>query len=201
MNKVRAHVLEAHPARRAKLSRDLIENGAHAEIYESKEELFARPLAAGFVIADHDTLSSETGGMGVADFVDQIGLPVSVYADEPALEAVVRAMLDGAFDYMSWPISQAKVQELVSNANHFEHTRLRELKERSAALKAIATLSARESEVLSLAADGNSNKATAKILNLSPRTIEIHRSNAFKKINARSVAEAVRVCIYGGLTQ
>ena len=141
--------------------------------------------------------------MGEADIgklVHLIGLPVSVYADKPFLPRVVRAMQEGAFDYMSWPISEEKLASVVSNAEQLQQTKLREMKERSEATSLVASLSMREREVLSLAIDGHSNKNSARVLNLSPRTIEIHRANAFKKINARSVAEAIRIGILAGLS-
>lgn len=201
MRRVRVHVLDANPLRRAQLARALNEAGAHAEIYESEDELCARALISGFITADHDTFGTDTGQGDVIRLMEKTGLPVSIYSDEPALARVVRAMLDGAFDYMSWPISKAKLVDLLRNSEHLEQTLTQELKARTEALELLAYLSPREREVLSLAAEGHSNKSTARVLDLSPRTVEIHRSKAFKKINARSVADAIRICLQGGLSQ
>ena len=46
---------------------------------------------------------------------------------------------------------------------------------------------------------GYSNKAIARQLEISPRTVEVHRANMLAKINARSSADAVRVGVYAGL--
>lgn len=182
------------------MARALTENGAHAEIYENMDELVARPLGAGFIIANHDTLEASMGGTDIGELVHLIGLPVSIYADEPILPRVVRAMQEGAFDYMSWPISEDKLANVLRNAEQLQQTKVREIRERSEAVNLVASLTKREREVLSLAIGGRSNKDSARVLNLSPRTVEIHRANAFKKINARSVAEAIRIGILAGLS-
>lgn len=57
----------------------------------------------------------------------------------------------------------------------------------------IATLSAREREVLDWLADGSSNKVIARELDISPRTVEIHRANMMNKLGANHAAEAVRL--------
>ncbi|MFZ9396883.1 MAG: response regulator transcription factor, partial [Erythrobacter sp.] len=57
----------------------------------------------------------------------------------------------------------------------------------------IANLSAREREVLDWLSAGSSNKSIARELEVSPRTIEIHRANMMLKLGARHAAEAVRL--------
>jgi len=57
----------------------------------------------------------------------------------------------------------------------------------------IANLSTREREVLHWLAEGSSNKAIARELDISPRTFEIHRANMMAKLGAKHAAEAVRL--------
>ncbi len=200
MEKVKVHVLEANPAKRARLARDLFEIGAHAEIYESKSELTSRPNISGFIIANDGTISPCLEDGGVAKFIAQTGLPICLYLENPKLPRAVRAMIEGAFDYMEWPIPVAKLADLLKSADYIQQKMGRKLKDRAAALEAVSSLSVREREVLSLAIEGHSNKSSAKVLDLSPRTVEIHRANAFKKINARSVAEAIRIGVEAELS-
>jgi DNA-binding NarL/FixJ family response regulator len=53
-------------------------------------------------------------------------------------------------------------------------------------------ISGREREVLELVADGLSSKEIARQLDLSPRTIEVHRANLFSKLGVDSLADLIR---------
>jgi DNA-binding NarL/FixJ family response regulator len=57
------------------------------------------------------------------------------------------------------------------------------------------TLSAREREIVQLLAEGNSNKDVARVLNISVKTAETHRSNVMRKMEFASLAELVRYAI------
>ena len=63
----------------------------------------------------------------------------------------------------------------------------------------IAKLSGREREVLEYLSEGHSNKMIARELEISPRTVEIHRANMMHKIGANHAAEAVRIRIESGI--
>ena len=55
-----------------------------------------------------------------------------------------------------------------------------------------AELSPRERQVLALIVQGLSNKDMARVLELSPRTVEVHRANLFAKLQVPSLAHLVR---------
>ena len=59
----------------------------------------------------------------------------------------------------------------------------------------LATLTPREREVLRLIAEGRPNKVVATRLGLSTRTVEVHRAKVMEKIQARSLADLVRIAI------
>jgi len=61
-------------------------------------------------------------------------------------------------------------------------------------------ISPREREVLNLLVLGESNKSMARHLNISPKTIELHRANLLKKTQAKSSIELVKMAIQSGLT-
>ena len=60
-------------------------------------------------------------------------------------------------------------------------------------------LTPREREVLALVAAGNTNRAIAAHLGLSPRTVESHRESLMKKLSLRSVADLTRFAVQAGL--
>ena len=71
---------------------------------------------------------------------------------------------------------------------------------RANAQSRIERLTLREVDVLKLLAGGGSNKSIARVLGISPRTVEIHRSNMMRKLGASSVAHVVKTAIEADLS-
>jgi len=65
----------------------------------------------------------------------------------------------------------------------------------AAAAERMHTLTPRERQVMSLVAEGLSNKAIARQLTISPRTVEIHRARMMDKMGAGSVGALVRMVL------
>ncbi|MCC6221189.1 MAG: response regulator transcription factor [Deltaproteobacteria bacterium] len=63
----------------------------------------------------------------------------------------------------------------------------------------LAVLTDREREVMKLLSEGERNKAIAKKLHISPRTVDSHRANIMKKLSANSNAELVHIALKHGL--
>lgn len=61
------------------------------------------------------------------------------------------------------------------------------------------TLTPREREVALLVGEGDTNKGIGRQLGLSPRTVEVHRDRAFKKLQVRNATQLVRLMLNGGL--
>jgi FixJ family two-component response regulator len=111
----------------------------------------------------------------------------------------VRAMKAGAVDYLEMPCSSAMLLSAVATAladvqGAAERDRSLEL-----ARTRIAGLSPREREVLEGLMAGGTNRTIAKDLGLSPRTIELHRSNLMERLGVRTVSEAVLMATTVGL--
>ena len=67
-------------------------------------------------------------------------------------------------------------------------------------LSPVDRLSCREREVLQLIAEGHTNQAVAHILNISAKTVETHRNNLVKKLEARNLPDLVRIALKYRLT-
>lgn len=62
-------------------------------------------------------------------------------------------------------------------------------------------LTKREIEILTHLADGKPNRVIGKLLHISTRTVDTHRSNILKKLNVKTNAELVKIAISNGLIQ
>lgn len=114
------------------------------------------------------------------------------------MSVVVEAIKGGATDYLEYPLTGAKVRaRLAKVAERSEDERSRHAL-RIGARRRLAPLSPREREVLIHVSRGDSSKIIARNLDISPRTVELHRANLLNKLEAHSTAEAVRIAMEGG---
>ncbi|HKN03697.1 MAG TPA: response regulator [Buttiauxella sp.] len=124
-------------------------------------------------------------------------LPVIMMTGHGSIELCRRAFKNGAFEFLTKPVDADLLIETVGAA--FEQQKLiQQQRESQADLQAkLATLSAREHEVMALIMQGKSNKEMARDLSLSPRTVEAHRASLFARLEINSLAKLIK--IYGGL--
>ena len=111
------------------------------------------------------------------------------YADVPMS---VRAMKAGAIDFLSKPFREQEMLDAVSVAIERDRARRLELSAAKEALKAAASLTPREHEVMEAVVKGLMNKQIAHLLVISEVTVKIHRGNVMRKMNVASLADLVR---------
>lgn len=138
-------------------------------------------------------------GITLLESWEQMGstLPVIMMTGHGNIELCRRAFKNGAFEFLTKPVDADLLIETVGAA--FEQQKLiQQQRESQADLQAkLATLSAREHEVMALIMQGKSNKEMARDLSLSPRTVEAHRASLFARLEINSLAKLIK--IYGGL--
>jgi len=105
----------------------------------------------------------------------------------------VRAMKAGAVDFLEKPFEEERLLGSVRRAISAGAARQDQAKAVEEVSRRIAQLTGREREVLSLVVAGRANKEIARALNISPRTVEIHRAHVMEKMEAESLAELVRL--------
>jgi FixJ family two-component response regulator len=122
-------------------------------------------------------------------------VPAIFITGHGTIPMAIAAMKAGAFDFIEKPLRDDVLLESVDRAliwdetTRTEHVELATLKNRA------ALLTDREKEVLALVAGGEPNKAIARQLGISFRTVEIHRSHILEKMQAHTVAQLVRMAI------
>jgi FixJ family two-component response regulator len=118
-------------------------------------------------------------------------LPVIImtaHGDVPSARTAFQAQ---AIDFLEKPFDPAQLRTAIESAFSREGTRLTR---RGEAAK-LATLTAREREVLEQAAQGLHAKEIAAKLGISPRTVEVHKTRIMEKLGVRNVAELVRFAL------
>jgi two-component system, LuxR family, response regulator FixJ len=112
----------------------------------------------------------------------------------------VQALKLGAFDFLEKPCNPAVLIQVVEQAC----TALEEDQRAQAVVQdardTIARLTPRERDVLAGLLEGRANKAIGYDLDISPRTVEIHRANLMDKLGVRSLSEALRIAISAGFS-
>ncbi len=111
----------------------------------------------------------------------------------------VRAMREGAVDFVEKPFRDDRVLEAVGHALEVAHARERGLDEARRGREMLERLTARERDVLVQLVAGFPNKVIAWNLDISPRTVEIHRRRVMEKSGVRSLSELVRIALAAGV--
>ena len=122
-------------------------------------------------------------------------LPIIFVTGHADVPMAVRAIRAGAFDFIEKPFQD---QELLDRIHQALDLASRERRDREKSLRIVdhlALLTPREREVLQLVVQGHANKVIANRLELSQRTVEIHRANVMRKMEAGSLADLVRMMV------
>jgi FixJ family two-component response regulator len=120
-------------------------------------------------------------------------LPVIFLTGHNDLHAGIRAMKEGAADFLTKPVDGAALLAAVAAALERNRTALRERAELLTIQQRLASLTSREREVLDLVAEGKLNKQVASALGTAEHTIKIHRGRVMAKMHVQSLAELVRL--------
>ena len=107
----------------------------------------------------------------------------------------VEAMQHGAFDFLQKPFRDQDLIDRVQKAMERDAASRDQLRQLELIRARFDTLTAREREVLELMSRGKQNKVMAGDLGVSQRTVEIHRARVMEKMEARSLAQLVRMMI------
>jgi two-component system, LuxR family, response regulator FixJ len=129
----------------------------------------------------------------------EAAFPAIVITGHGDVPLAVEAMKLGAVDFLEKPFEDdALIAAVQSALGRHEHD-ARRAAEKAETFERIASLSARERQVLDGLVAGNPNKTIAFDLGISPRTVEIYRANVMTKMKAKSLSDLVRMALLGGL--
>ena len=139
-------------------------------------------------------------GMSGMDLQKQLGelgytLPIIFVTGHGDVPIAVEAMRAGAEEFLQKPFRDQDLLDRVHTALQHDQEIRAASAQRAAVGKRLAGLTTREREVCDQLLEGQSTKQIAAMFELSPRTVEIHRSRVLEKMGVRSVAELVKLTL------
>ncbi|MET0310412.1 MAG: response regulator [Burkholderiaceae bacterium] len=135
------------------------------------------------------------GMSGLALFEQMIGrglveaMPVIFLTGHADVPTAVDAVKRGAFDFCEKPFSDNALVDRVEQALRQSEGRVAQQRERSGLKLRLAELTDRERDVMRLVVEGLPNKLIADQLDISVRTVEVHRARVFDKMEVKSAVE------------
>lgn len=173
----------------------LIESvGLKAETFSNAGEFLARyrPERAGCLVLD--VRMPAMSGLELQERLNAQGvaLPIIFVTGHGGVQTAVRALKAGAVDFIEKPFDDQRMLDLVQKAIALDAESRRRAADQADAAARYASLSAREREVLDLLIEGQTNKAIARSLGISAKTVETYRANVMHKMAAPSVPHLVK---------
>ncbi len=188
-------VVDDDPAMRESLCWLIESIGLNARAFESAAAFLNAfdPAAPGCLVVD-----VRMPGMSGLELHTRLteqaaSLPVLIITGHGDVPMAVRAMKNGAFDFLEKPFNDQALLERIGQA--IEHDKKqRQAQQRDAQYQArVQSLSPRERQVLDMVVQARLNKQIAATLELSEKTVETHRANVMRKMGAITVVELVRM--------
>ncbi len=112
----------------------------------------------------------------------------------------VNAMKAGAEDFLTKPVSRAKLMASVNAAIKKSISRRNQNKQLEAGRKRLSALTRRELEIMAMTVEGLPNKLIARRLDISLRTVEHHKTSILNKTGANSSIELSRLALESGMS-
>ena len=120
-------------------------------------------------------------------------LPIIFITGHGDIPMAVEAMQRGAVDFIPKPFRDNELLDRINKALEDDRKNRETLVEREQVERRIEKLTPREKQVLALVVQGKANKVIAGDLDVSQRTVEIHRARVMEKMQVRSLAQLVRM--------
>ncbi|HEX6298293.1 MAG TPA: response regulator [Burkholderiales bacterium] len=136
-------------------------------------------------------------GLELQEYLRQRGIDIpvvfmSAHGDVPA---AVSAIKGGAVDFIQKPFSYREVLSVIAQAFERDAEARRKRALRALVDERVAALTEREREVMRRVVEGKANKLIAAELEISMKTVEVHRAKVMEKMGAASVAELVQLML------
>lgn len=191
------HIVDDDAAIRESLTLLLEAAGHQARAYADAESFLAMLGREGPGCLVADVRMPGMGGLELQRALKnrRVDLPVIVITGHGDVAMAVQALKEGAADFLEKPFDEDVFLGCVREALDRGHRAFRERRLLGEVKSRAAGLTPREREVMDLVVRGHSNKAVGIELNISVRTVEIHRGRVMEKMGVQSLSELVRLAL------
>lgn len=194
------HIVDDEEPVRKSLAFMLTMNGFAVKMHQSAEAFlaFAPNVRNGVLVTD--LRMPDMSGVELLRNLGgrKINIPSIVITGHGDVPMAVEAMKAGAVDFIEKPFEDTVIIEAIERASEHLVAAEADVDEANHIRARLQTLSDRERQVLSAVVAGLPNKSIAYDLDISPRTVEVHRANVMAKMKAKSLPHLVRMALAGG---
>ncbi|MDH3451366.1 MAG: LuxR C-terminal-related transcriptional regulator, partial [Gammaproteobacteria bacterium] len=138
-----------------------------------------------------DVRMAHMSGIALQRRLNELGcrLPIVFVSGHGDIDTAVSAVKMGAVDFIQKPYHEHGLLDSINEALTLGAVQTSNNEQSTTMESRIASLTAREREVMQLLLQGLTNKHVARSLNISPRTVEVHRRHVLEKCGVKSVTE------------
>ena len=194
------HIVDDEEPVRKSLAFLLTMSGFAVKMHESATDFLAAAsgIRNGVLVTDL-RMPDMTGVELLRNLVSaNASLPAVVITGHGDVPMAVEAMKAGATDFIEKPFEDVVLIEAIQRAAEQLVDKPLELDDVASIQTRLGRLSDRERQVLSGVVAGLPNKSIAYDLNISPRTVEVHRASVMAKMQAKSLPQLVRMALAAG---
>jgi len=196
-NSQTVYIVDDDPAIRIAMQALLESVNVEHEIFASADEFLENEAnhRSGCLVLD--IRMPGLGGLELQDELISRGstLPIIFITGHGDVPMAVDAMQKGAVDFIQKPFRDQELLDRIREALSTDLQRREELNKHAEVVSKLERLTNREKEVFDLVVTGKPNKVIAYELDVSQRTVEIHRARVMEKMEAKSLADLVRMHI------
>lgn len=195
---LKIHLVDPDAERRTGVAASLRGEKTHIEPYTSVGEFAAFMPIDGYVLVRDEN----NAVVKVLEAIDAAShwMPVLGYNEAPDFRSVLALVRGGAVGYLAYPVMRdtllAEISQFQNDVGPHGYSAAETMDARSR----MNLLSARERDVVEALVEFGSSKEIARHLSISPRTVDMHRASAVKRMNAKNTADMIRIAIKSGIT-
>lgn len=194
------HIVDDEEPVRKSLAFMLTMNGFAVRMHESASSFlqFAPSIRNGVLVTDL-RMPDMTGVELIRKLTaSRAGIPSIVITGHGDVPMAVEAMKAGAVDFIEKPFGDTVIIGAIQRAAELLSDKMLDTDDLAEVQTRLESLSDRERQVLAAVVAGLPNKSIAYDLDISPRTVEVHRANVMAKMKAKSLPQLVRMAIAAG---